>query len=145
MQRCGEVTTVMLLPASGGFKTAYVRFADESGAKLAVEKMNGWRPRINTERYAASALFELYAGVDIEACVTCRGWIVTLPGASPAATPPSGTGSTETGSQTTSQPVPNSGDMVEQCKRIIARGLADNVTMSRLTTLFEYCGTSLSL
>ena len=84
-------------------------------------------------------------GVDIEACVTCRGWIVTLPGASPAATPPSGTGSTETGSQTTSQPVPNSGDMVEQCKHIIARGLADNVTMSRLTTLFEYCGTSLSL
>jgi hypothetical protein len=51
-EHCGDVTKVMLLPPTNGFKTAYVRFADEAGAKKAVQKMNGWRPHINSERCA---------------------------------------------------------------------------------------------
>ena len=71
MSRCGEVTKVMMLPPNGNFRIAYVRFGTAKEAKTAFEAMNGWRPRMNSE----------------------RGWIVTLTGSVAsrhAETPPIG-------------------------------------------------------
>ena len=100
----------------------------------AVEKKNGYRPRINTEKCAFVLIPVLWFHVQMLITWLCRGWVVTLVETKkPAATPPH-----------RQQGAPPPVAAGAQANTVQVSGLAvgglDKVSMGSLVVLFEQHG-----
>ena len=132
----GGIESIQVLNPAKPF--AYVRFVHPADARNAVEKKNGYRPRINTEKCAFVPIPILRFRAPTLITWLCRGWVVTLVETKkPAATPPH---------RQQGAPVVAAGAQANtvQVSGLAVRGL-DKVSMGSIVVLFERHGNTQSL